>query len=169
MKYRLLLPRTDFLDRVRTLGLDDQSQPVRRFVSPCGGEPLRDVLRRARPGEEIILASYCPFPEAGPFREFGAIYVRAEPSDEVVARETLPLAGAEGETYFASSFVLRAYNAGGDIRDALFAQREDAVALLETLLTHPETRFVDARFPTYGCHAVRVVAEGVGLANGFGS
>src|SRR5258706_13487368 len=66
----LIRPLPDsFLDRVRQQRLDDLGQPVRRLTAK-GGEPCRDILRRARPGEEIILASYCPFEAAGPFREF---------------------------------------------------------------------------------------------------
>ncbi len=45
-----------FLDRVRNEGIDDQGEPVQRLIAQ-GGEPCRDVLRRARPGEAIPLAS----------------------------------------------------------------------------------------------------------------
>src|SRR5437588_2015660 len=42
-----------FLTRVRDEGRDDLGQVVRR-VRATGGEPCRDALRRALPGEELI-------------------------------------------------------------------------------------------------------------------
>jgi hypothetical protein len=81
-----------FLNRVRSEGIDDLGQPVKRVVAQ-GGEPCRDVLRRAKPGEELILASFTPFTKAGPFKEYGPIYVLANPSDEDVKRDGLPPAG----------------------------------------------------------------------------
>ena len=65
-----------FLNRVRMEGRDALDQPVRR-LSAKGGEPCRDALRRAEPGEEVILASFSPFTVAGPYREFGPIFVFA--------------------------------------------------------------------------------------------
>src|SRR5688572_25692124 len=89
----------EFLHRVRERGLDDQNQSVRRFYSVQGGEPCRDVLRRARPGEEVILASFCPFAKSGPFKEFGPIYILANPSTEPVVRDALPLPKGHSEDY----------------------------------------------------------------------
>ena len=80
MKFQLLPLRQDFLHKARVEGLDDQGQPVRRYHSTEGGEPCRDVLRRARPGEEVILASYCPYEQDGPYKEYGPIFILAEPS-----------------------------------------------------------------------------------------
>jgi hypothetical protein len=59
-----------FLNRVRHEGLDDLGQPVKR-VEAQGGEPCRDVLRRAQPGEQLILASFTPFTKPGPYHEIG--------------------------------------------------------------------------------------------------
>ena len=142
----------DFLDRVRVRGVDDQGQPVRRLVA-AGGEPCRDVLRRARPGEEIILASFCPFPQAGPYREFGPVFVLAAPSDEPVARDGLPL--GQGE-YFNAEYVIRAYGHSGDILDARRVATAEGPQQVADLLDRPEVAWVDARFPLMGCFACRV-------------
>ena len=71
MKYQITPIRKDFLIKVRESGIDDQNQPIVHFIAE-GGEPCRDVLRRAVAGEELILASYCPFSKPGPFKEYGA-------------------------------------------------------------------------------------------------
>ena len=78
-----------FLKRVRLEGLDDLGQPVKR-VTAQGGEPCRDVLRRARKGEELILASFSPFTNPGPFHEFGPVYVLANESSDLVDRLERP-------------------------------------------------------------------------------
>lgn len=144
-----------FLDRVRGEGLDDQGQPVQRLVAE-GGEPCRDVLRRARPGEEILLASHCPYDQAGPFRELGPVYVLAEASDEPVELDRFPASGAAPDAYFSDRLVLRAYGHDQAIRDAVLLAPEEAPEAAERFLASPDTAFVQARFPTYGCFACRI-------------
>lgn len=146
----------EFIDRVRSQGVDDQGQPVRRFHSAEGGEPCRDVLRRARPGEELILASFCPFDQAGPYKEFGPIFVLANPTGEPITRDVLPLPHGSPEDYLGSQFVLRAYSYAGDILDATLVAAPEASTVVEQFLDQEDVAFVDARFPAYGCFACRI-------------
>jgi hypothetical protein len=139
-----------FLDRVRQQGLDDLGQPVRRLIAE-GGEPCRDVLRRARPGEELILASFSPFTQAGPYREYGPVFVLASSSDEEVARDAFPTGG-----YFNKQFVLRAYSEDERILDAAMTTPADAGETLAAFFGREDVAFVHARFPLYGCFAMRV-------------
>ena len=111
----------DFLTRVRERGLDDQLQPVRRYISTEGGEPCRDVLRRARPGEEVILASFCPYTQAGPYKEFGPVYVLANPSNENVQRNVMPLSNGRPDAFLSERFALRAYDYSESIIDGELA------------------------------------------------
>src|SRR5688500_16816008 len=97
---------TDYLERVRHQGTDALGQPVKR-VRASGGEPCRDVLRRARPGEELLLASFSPFTQVGPYKEYGPVFLLADASDEPVTRDLLPVIGAE--PYLREQFVIRAY------------------------------------------------------------
>lgn len=148
----------DFLTRVRERGLDDQLQPVRRYASVEGGEPCRDVLRRARPGEEVILASFCPFTQAGPYKEFGPIFVLAQPStdDDAVSRMRLPLPDGQSETYLGERFALRAYDHSESIIDGELVMAHEAEATVARFLQRPEVAFVQARFPAHGCFACRI-------------
>ncbi len=146
----------DFLTRVRERGLDDQLQPVRRYVSVEGGEPCRDVLRRARPGEEVILASFCPFTQAGPYKEFGPIFVLAQPTDEDVARIRLPLPDGQSETYLGERFALRAYDHSESIIDGELVTANESEATVTRFLQRPEVAFVQVRFPAHGCFACRI-------------
>lgn len=149
------LPQS-FLTRVREQGIDDQGQPVERLRSLEGGEPCRDVLRRARPGEELILASFCPFEQAGPYREYGPVFVLAEASGEEVGRSGFPTPLGEPDDYFRERLVLRAYSPDERILDAQLVEAAGAEAAAERLLASPEVAFVHARFPTYGCFACRI-------------
>lgn len=147
--------RSGFLARVRDAGRDDQDQPVVRFRAE-GGEPLRDVLRRALPGEEIILASYCPFERPGPFREYGPVYVSvaggAPETDWLFTRRDEPALD-----YFRQQLTLRAYGHTGAIVDAAIVDFAAAPEQLERFLAAERTAWVDARFPVFGCFAARFV------------
>lgn len=140
-----------FLDRARNEGIDALGQPVRRVVSE-GGEPCRDVLRRAQAGEELILASFSPFSEEGPYREFGPVFILANAAEEGVSREALPVP----QGYLRDRFVLRAYSSREEILDAAMVTPSEAEATLEGFLARPEVAFVHARFPLYGCFACRI-------------
>lgn len=140
-----------FLERARQEGIDALGQPVRRMIA-TGGEPCRDVLRRAQPGEQLILASFSPFLEEGPYREFGPVFILASASEEDVARQTLPLSSG----YFRDRFVLRAYSSREEILDAAMVTTAEAEAQMESYLAKAEVAFVHARFPLYGCFACRI-------------
>lgn len=142
---------TDFIHRARTLGIDDQGQPVQRLRAE-GGEPCRDVLRRANPGEELILASFSPFAKSGPYKEFGPVFLLANESDEQADRSSFPTSSG----YLRERFVLRAYSQEESILDAVMLTPEDFDATLEKFLASPDVAFVHARFPTYGCFACRI-------------
>ena len=152
-----------FLEKARVRGIDDQGQSVRRLTA-SGGEPCRDALRRARPGEELILASFSPFARTGPYREFGPVFILAGPDGGPVRRDELPLAAGSPSGYLQDRFVLRAYAADESILEAELVTRAEAQPSLERFLARPDVAFVHARFPTYGCFACRIDREGFGLA-----
>jgi hypothetical protein len=140
-----------FLERVRA-GVDDLGQPVERHVA-AGGEPLRDCLRRALPGEVILLASYCPFTVAGPYREYGPVFVSSAGGAAPIP-DALP---TQGEApYLGASFVLRAYSPDERIVDACLSSPQAAATDLGGFFARSEVGFVLARFPTYGCYALRI-------------
>ena len=145
----------NFLRRIRETGRDDQGQDVHR-VRAKGGEPCRDVLRRAVPGEALILASFSPFERSGPYKEFGPVFVLANASEEPVRRDVLPLFDGTESAYFRERFVLRAYDRTGAIFNAELVDTETSRETLERFLSLDDVDFVDARFATYGCFACRI-------------
>ena len=160
MSFEVVPLPQEFLDRVRTQGIDDQGQPVERFISAEGGEPCRDVLRRARPGEKVILASYCPFSVPGPFREYGPVYVLASPASEATRRDLMPLPDGTPEAYFGAQLALRRYNRQERLCDGVVVSAEEALETLGAFLAQEDTAFVQARFAGFGCFAARIEREG---------
>lgn len=148
--------RPDFLAQVRDAGIDDLGQPVERLLA-SGGEPCRDAFRRARPGEALILASYCPFEQTGPYREYGPVFVLAQGEPPPPPR-VLPVSGEQ--PYLGERFVLRAYSAEERIAGAVLSTPDSAEADLESLFAAHAPAFVLARFPTYGCYALRIDGPG---------
>ena len=151
--YRIVPVRSDFLDQARSAGLDDLGQPVERMRAQ-GGEPCRDVFRRAQAGEELILASYCPFRRSGPYREYGPVFILAQAGSPNAAPASLPVDG--GQPYLGANFVLRAYSDEERIVDALITAPAEAPAELARLFASSATAFVLARFAAYGCYALRL-------------
>lgn len=151
--YVIVQINEEFTRRARTAGLDDQHQLVERHIA-AGGEPLRDVMRRANPSEEIILASYCPFTIAGPFKEYGPIYILADADARPASMTSLPT--GEPGSYFGSPFVLRAYSHSERIVDAVLTSPHQAESALQVLLRRADVSFVLARFAAYGCYGCRI-------------
>lgn len=143
-----------FLNRVRREGIDDLGQPVKRRVAE-GGEPCRDVLRRAKAGEELILASFTPFSKPGPYKEYGPIFVLAHAAGEPVRRDALPPAGSPAD-YLREQFVIRAYSAEEEIIDAVMVSAPALEETVDRFFQSPGTAFLHVRFPTYGCFAMRI-------------
>lgn len=147
---------SSYLNQVRQKHIDDLGQPVERMIAQ-GGEPCRDVLRRARAGEELILASYCPFTIASPYKEYGPIFVLANASDEEVAGDHISCSSnPDDRTYLQAQFVLRAYSAQERIIDACVSSPDKAEGDLERIFSRAEVAFVLLRFAAYGCYAVRI-------------
>jgi hypothetical protein len=150
--YTIVPIKPAFVQRAR-LGRDDQNQPVELSVA-SGGEPLRDQLRHALPGEAIILASYCPFDVDGPYKEYGPVFISVELPAPASPLTRLPL--REHGNYFSDTLVLRAYSADERIVDAVVTVAGDAEQQLATFLARDDVQFVLARFAAYGCYGCRI-------------
>jgi hypothetical protein len=151
--YNITPIRGAFLQTAQRQGLDDQAQTVERHVA-SGGEPCRDVFRRATPGETILLASYCPFELASPYKEFGPVFVMADAAPNTTPPDSLAALMACG--YLGESFVLRAYSETERIVDGVVVHHTQAEATLQAMLHRADVSFVLVRFAGYGCYACRI-------------
>jgi hypothetical protein len=150
--YKIIPVKSTFLQRTRVVGIDDQAQTVERLIA-SGGEPCRDSLRRAVKGEELILASYCPFEMAGPYKEYGPVFIQAEATNEIFPSHLTELVKAE---YLGQQFVLRAYSIEERIVDACMTSPVQCEMEVRRLFEREDVQFILVRFPTYGCYACRI-------------
>lgn len=155
MKLQIKPLRSDFLIKTREHRLDDQHQAVEYHLAK-GGEPCRDVLRGAMPGEALILASYCPFSQASPYKEYGPVFILAEPSTEAVSLEELPSVSGAVTDYFGERIVLRAYSSTERIVQAELTTPADCTEVLARFFADPDVSFVLFRNVAYGCYSLRV-------------
>lgn len=138
-----------FAERVRVTLRDDFNRPV-TIITAAGGEPLRDQLRRAAPGERIILCSYQSVALPSLFAEIGPVYITAEgTSPAPVWRDELP------PGYFPRTLSLRAYDAEDRIVESAVCEPDAAPGRIRALLARPGVSHVHARFAGHGCFACR--------------
>lgn len=138
-----------FATRIRATLRDDFGRPV-AITTAAGGEPMRDQLRRAQPGERLILCSYQAVPLPSLFAEIGPIYVSADlPPPAPPPPGTLP-AG-----YFPRTLALRAYDAADAIVESAVVEPDAAPAKIMEFLAKDRVAHVHARFGGHGCFACR--------------
>ncbi len=153
LPYKIVPIHAAFLKAVRNQGLDDLTQAVELHIA-SGGEPCRDVFRRAAPGEHILLASYSPFELATPYKEFGPVFVLADAAPHTPPPDSLAALAHCG--YLGEQFVLRAYSAAERIVGGIVVTRDAAEEQLQDMLRDENVRFVLVRFAGYGCYACRI-------------
>jgi len=139
----------EFSARVRRTLRDDFGRSVTVTIAE-GGEPLRDQVRRASPGERIILCSHQAVPLPSLFAEIGPIFISAEPASPApLWRDELP------PGYFPRTFALRAYDGQDRITDSAICEPAGAPAKIREFLIRPDVAYVHARFAGHGCYACR--------------
>ncbi len=67
------------LSTLWSAGVDHNGAAVDPFVDGEGGWPLRCCLTDSRPGDDLAIVGWSPFPWEGPFAERGPIVVHASP------------------------------------------------------------------------------------------
>lgn len=138
-----------FADRIRLTLRDDFDRAVHVTLAQ-GGEPLRDQVRRAAPGERIILCSHQAVPLPSPFAEIGPIFIAAEPAAPApLWRDELP------PGYFPRTLALRAYDGQDGITDSVVCEPAVAPGKIREFLDRPGVAHVHARFAGHGCYACR--------------
>jgi hypothetical protein len=142
-----------FVSRVRASLIDDFGRQVCAMPAK-GGEPLRDQLRRATPGEPIILCSYQAVPLPSAYAEVGPIFISAE-----VESPSRAVPNALPPGYFTRTFALRGYNASNEIVESTLTDLTDAIDTIRRLLAMPDVGSLHARFAGHGCFAARIMRE----------
>ena len=111
--------------------------------------PCRHCLQWAQPGERVVLFPYQSVPSDRPYGEIGPIFVHANACARYSTTDQYPVE-------FRRHRVLRAYNAAGDMIDAIVVEDDQPEPVIAKLLQNPETAFLQARSVTRGCYTFRI-------------
>lgn len=166
MNYKIIPLPSRFLTRVREQQLDDLDQAV-EISYANGGEPCRDVLRPAKAGEKLILASFSPFSLTSPYKEYGPIFILADNVKHKSDITTLSLNRLLENGYLPDSFVIRAYSNQERILDAKLTTKDTVHNDLLGLFSISNAAFVLVRFAAYGCYALRIECNQNQLSTGI--
>lgn len=139
-----------FVQRIRTTLRDDFDRTV-EISTARGGEPMRDQLRRAEPGERLILCSYQAVALPSIFAEIGPIYVSADAPAVAAFADELP------PGYFNRTFALRAYDAADRIIESALVEPATAAEKIRAFLALSSAAYLHARFAGHGCFAARIM------------
>ena len=136
---------TQFVIHPLPAGEVDSDAPtaVRRTAS--GGEPCRRCLRRATPGDALLLLGYDPFMVRSPYAGEGPVFVH----------EACGAPGAGDEQVRGSVLSVRAYDADAMLLDAEVMPGE-ALASRASEMLAGDAAFLHVHFAGPGCFAFRV-------------
>jgi hypothetical protein len=113
--------------------------------------PCRVCLRISNELEELILFSYQPLPDTGPYAEIGPIFIHAHPCTPYSDTDVFPVDFAERR------LVLRAYSLDGRIADAVVAEPGQAPARAGELLRREDVAEIHVRHESYTCFDFKIL------------
>ncbi len=150
---------TQLLHHHLDLGVDPAGNLIEPFVADDDGWPLRCCLTDSRPGDEIAIIAWSPFPWDGPYRETGPIVVHAKACPGHAPSPSLP------PRLDAREMVLRPYS--HDRRIAYdhvthVAADQSVSAAVAVLLEVSTVALVHGRNVTGGCWAFAAAHHAAG-------
>jgi Protein of unknown function (DUF1203) len=113
--------------------------------------PCRLCLRISQAPEDLILLSYQPREDTGPYAEIGPIFIHADSCEPYAHVEQFP------EDFKDRPLVLRAYGYDGGIVDAAVVEPGRAPQRAEHVLSDPAVEEVHVRHVSYTCYDFKIV------------
>ena len=141
---------TAVADEMRNAPRDAHGNALHAEMQTAPGNPCRHCLRRAKPGERLVLFSYSPFDVRNPYNEVGPVFVHADGCPRYTQTDRLP------EDFLNRPIVLRGYDDQQRIADVAVVVDGATQRRVEELLADPKIAFVHARSFTHGCFLFRV-------------
>jgi hypothetical protein len=135
---------TDLVIQPLPAGEVDPGAPTTVRRAAEGGEPCRRCLRRAQPGEALLLTPYDPFTERSPYAGDGPVFVHERCGEPGAAADQVRESVISVRAYDADAMLVGAEVMPGD------RLGERAAALLE------DAAFLHVHFAGPGCFAFRV-------------
>ena len=138
-------------------GLSDErleQQNARRYIANAKpGFPDRIELRDVEPGEAVILVNFVHQAARTPYQASHAIFVREGAERAQVFSNEIP------QVMRIRPISLRAFSAEHWMLDAELASGVALEALIQRLLSDPQTDYLQAHFAKRGCYAARIIRE----------
>lgn len=139
------------LEAIRSARIDDSGNVLDSALEAEGGEPLRCCLRLAKPGEQLLLISYRPFDQFGPYAEAGPVFVHSQRCDGY------PTDGGYPEDYRDRQQVFRCYDdAGRIIGGRLSDAGDDVEAVIAELFSNEKVALIHTRNVVFGCYMLQI-------------
>jgi len=113
--------------------------------------PCRVCLRIPEEPENLILLSYQPLADTGPYAEIGPVFVHADRCEPYASTDAFP------KDFARRCLVLRAYGHDGRIVDALVAQPGEAPQKAAELLSCDDVAEIHVRHESYTCFDFKIV------------
>ncbi|HEY2474423.1 MAG TPA: DUF1203 domain-containing protein [Candidatus Cybelea sp.] len=113
--------------------------------------PCRVCLRISKEPEDLILLSYQPLADKGPYAEIGPIFIHADRCEVYADATEFP------SDFAARRLVLRAYGYDGHIVDATVAEAGTAPARAAAFLDDNQIEEVHVRHESYTCFQFKIV------------
>jgi hypothetical protein len=139
---------TELADEARATRVDRFGHELQSVLETG---PCRVCLRIPSEPEEMILMSYQPLPDTGPYAEIGPIFVHAHRCAPYCDVETFPA------DFSNRPLVLRAYDYDGRIADARVAEACQAHATATELLSRNDVAEIHVRHVSYTCFDFKIV------------
>jgi Protein of unknown function (DUF1203) len=127
-----------------------QAGAIRVTATADKGWPCRVSLNDAAAGESLILLNHVSHDVATPYRSAYAIYVREN------AVESADYVGQTPPVFDGRPIALRAFDAGGMLRDAGLALPGEADAKIRALFAADEIAYIHAHNAAHGCFSAKV-------------
>ena len=151
MTYRIEgLRRADFATLFAMSDSELAAQNALRVTATGPGYPCRVSLDDAKAGEQLILLNYTSHDVATPYRSTYAIYVRAD------ADKIAPLIDATPPVFEGRPLGLRAFDAGGMLKNAALALPGQADAKIRELFADDNIAYIHAHNAAHGCFSARI-------------
>lgn len=129
---------------------DLRERGARRVVADGPGYPCRITLEDAAPGETLLLLNWRHLDADSPYRADGPIFVRESAQATARVRNAIP------EQQRSRLLSVRAYDAGGWMRDADVVEGVALEQLVERFFADPQVAFLHVHNARRGCYACRI-------------
>lgn len=121
-----------------------------RVVADGPGYPCRITLEDAAPGETLLLLNWRHLDADSPYRADGPIFVRESAQATARVRNAIP------EQQRSRLLSVRAYDAGGWMRDADVVEGIALEQQVERFFADPQVAFLHVHNARRGCYACRI-------------